>query len=74
VGGGNAAVTKRDRNVDLIPLAEAVVCEDCKVISRAKHGNCPSCGGAALWNLVRVTGRLAQPEMDRIIENVWEKS
>ena len=68
------AVTNGHGNIDLIPLREAVVCEDCKVISRARHANCPSCGGAALWNLIKVIERLTQPEIDRIVENILEKS
>ncbi len=61
-------------NIDLIPLNEAVVCEDCDVISRAKHATCPSCGGSALWSLVNIMDRHAQREMDRAIEDMWERS
>jgi hypothetical protein len=71
---GEAAMARNDGKIDLIPLSEAVLCEDCKVISSAKHANCPSCGGTAIWSLVRVTERVTQPEMDRIIEDVWQKS
>jgi RNA polymerase subunit RPABC4/transcription elongation factor Spt4 len=67
-------VAKNDGKIDLIPLVQAVVCEDCKVISRAKHANCPSCGGTAIWNLVRVIEGITQREIDRTIENVWEQS
>jgi RNA polymerase subunit RPABC4/transcription elongation factor Spt4 len=66
---------KKDKsNLDLIPLAEAVVCEDCKVISRAKHAQCPSCGGSALWILVSVIEGVAQREIDQTIERLWEQS
>jgi RNA polymerase subunit RPABC4/transcription elongation factor Spt4 len=71
---GEAVMANNDWKIDLIPLTEAVLCEDCKIISRAKHANCPSCGGAAIWNLARVIERVTQPEMDRIIEGVWQKS
>jgi hypothetical protein len=71
---GEAVMANNDGKIDLIPLTEAVLCEDCKIISRAKHANCPSCGGAAIWNLARVVERVTQPEMDRIIEGVWQKS
>jgi hypothetical protein len=71
---GGAVMANHDGKIDLIALTEAVLCEDCKIISRAKHANCPSCGGAAIWNLARVIERVTQPEMDRIIEGVWQKS
>jgi RNA polymerase subunit RPABC4/transcription elongation factor Spt4 len=63
-----------DGRNDLIPLAEAVICEDCRVIFRAKHSSCPSCGSAAIWNLFRIIEGLTQREIDRCIERIWEKS
>lgn len=67
-------MAKGDAFLDLIPLAEAVICEDCEVISRAKHSTCPSCGSTAIYNLERIIHRLSQPEIDRVIENLWKRS
>lgn len=40
---------------DLIPLREAVLCTGCDVLSRARNGHCPACGGpgVALVRLIR---------------------
>jgi hypothetical protein len=67
-------MTKGNANIGMIPLAEAVFCEDCTIISRARHATCPSCGGSAILNLVKVIEVLVQREMDRTIQSVWERS
>lgn len=37
--------------VDKIMLAEAVLCEDCTAITKARNGHCLACGGHSLLNL-----------------------
>lgn len=43
--------------IESIPLAEAVLCESCKMITAAKNGHCPVCGSTALLNLAKVLER-----------------
>lgn len=45
--------------LELIPLAEAVLCANCNVVSRAKNGHCPACAGSgeSLVNLSTVLNR-----------------
>jgi len=44
--------------VDIIPLAEAILCESCQQITRARNGHCPACGSTALVNLSKVLNRV----------------
>ena len=46
--------------VESIPLDEAVLCEDCKVITRAKNNHCLVCGGHSIVSLARILDRKAQ--------------
>ena len=48
--------------MESIPLAEAVLCVDCNVITRAKNGHCPVCESASLMNLANVLDRQADGE------------
>ena len=43
--------------VELIPLDQAVLCENCQVISRAKNDHCLSCGSHSILHLANVLGR-----------------
>jgi hypothetical protein len=43
--------------VDSIPLAEAVLCENCGCVTRAKNGHCPVCESGALLNLATLLDR-----------------
>jgi hypothetical protein len=45
-----------------IPLAEAVLCVDCNMITRAKNGHCLVCESASLLNLASVLDRQADGE------------
>ena len=42
---------------DLIPLAEAVLCEECRRISRSRNGRCAGCESQVLTNLGRLLHR-----------------
>lgn len=35
-----------NQSSDMIPLAEAVLCQSCNVITRAKNHHCPACDGS----------------------------
>ncbi len=48
--------------LESIPLAEAVLCVDCNVITRAKNGHCPVCEFTSLLNLATVLDRQADGE------------
>lgn len=39
--------------IDVIPLADAVLCMTCNQITRSKNGHCVACGGSA-EGIVRV--------------------
>lgn len=43
--------------VELIPLDQAVLCENCQVISRDKNDHCLSCGSHSILHLANVLGR-----------------
>jgi hypothetical protein len=43
--------------VELIPLDQAVLCENCRVISRGKNHLCLSCGSPSILHLANVLGR-----------------
>lgn len=45
---------------EIIPLADAIFCESCQAISRAKNGHCPSCSGSGAA-LVRLDALLNRP-------------
>lgn len=49
------------REVEMIPLREAVFCVGCGVITRAANGHCPACGGngLALVHLAKILDRAA---------------
>ena len=42
--------------IEAIPLREAVYCQSCSMITRAKNGHCPACSGpgVALLRLSQV--------------------
>ena len=44
---------------DAIPLAEAILCVSCNVITRARNGHCPACDGSgdALLSLAKILDR-----------------
>jgi uncharacterized paraquat-inducible protein A len=37
--------------LDAVPLAEAVLCQSCQTVTRAKNGHCPICGASTLVRL-----------------------
>jgi hypothetical protein len=53
-------------NAQAIPLAEAVLCQDCGTVTDATW-TCPKCGGAVLMSLANVLDREteedAEPEL-----------
>lgn len=51
--------------VDSIPLAEAVFCENCQCVTRAKNGHCPVCESVAVVSLTVLLERSNPPEVDR---------
>jgi|GEM_PF-2603807 len=42
--------------VELIPLNQAVLCEDCQMISQARNDHCLSCGSHSILTLASVLG------------------
>ena len=55
----NSAPEKPFTPVESIPIAEAVLCANCDVITRAKNGHCLVCGGHSLVNLAAILDRQA---------------
>jgi hypothetical protein len=53
----NSAPPKPWQPVDSIPLAEAVLCENCGCITRAKNGHCPVCESVAVLSLAALLER-----------------
>jgi hypothetical protein len=49
--------TAASRLYDRVPLASAVLCQDCGVISNAPEGTCVHCASAALLALAGVLDR-----------------
>lgn len=55
--------------LEIIPMKEAVLCEDCHNITRAKGHKCLACGSTGIWNLGRVLDSL---EVDVVVEKtLW---
>lgn len=50
--------------VDSIPLAEAVFCENCQCVTRAKNGHCPVCESASIVTVVALLDRQMTPSPD----------
>jgi hypothetical protein len=48
--------------VSSIPLAEAVLCENCHCVARAKNGHCPVCESVAIVNLAALLERRIVPD------------
>jgi len=53
----NSTEEKPFEPVDKIMLAEAVLCEDCTAITRAKNGHYLACSGHSLLNLAALLNR-----------------
>lgn len=43
--------------VEIIPLDYAVLCVDCRAITRAVNSHCPACGSQSVLNLAKVLDR-----------------
>jgi hypothetical protein len=54
---------RKNPAVDLVPLAVALLCEDCDLISAGKNGRCAGCGSSAT---MRLAGILNDSEMRRV--------
>jgi len=62
---------KNRKPIEAIPLLEAVVCEDCHHVTRAKNSRCLTCGSTAIWMVSRVMER---SEVDVVVEEVLQLS
>jgi primosomal protein N' len=57
-----------DVPVELIPLAEAVLCENCQVVGRQRTDKrCPSCGSQSVLFLGVVLGRSSNASEGRMM-------
>lgn len=56
-----------DRKKAIIPLAEAVLCEDCRNITSAKNSTCKCCGSSSIWSVINV---LEKSSVDRLMERL----
>jgi hypothetical protein len=45
--------------IDIVPFAEAVLCEDCYQVTRATNGHCLACGSHSVLNLSAILDRQA---------------
>ena len=45
-----------ERDVDVIPLQNAVLCVDCESVSNSRCAVCPTCGSRSIFNLFRMLG------------------
>ena len=57
----NSLEPKPWQPVSSIPLAEAVLCENCGCVTRAKNGHCPVCESVALLNLAALLEGSSDP-------------
>jgi len=68
--------------VELVPLDQAVLCENCHVIRRGKNHHCLSCGSPSILYLENVLGReqdfmstlkpsLAEAELERTYQALY---
>ena len=55
----NQLVERLHAPVESIPLAQAVLCVNCEVITAAKNGHCPVCESVMLLNLANILDRQA---------------
>jgi hypothetical protein len=51
-----AAISKKLPDTQIIPLANAVFCLDCELISSSRGDECPACRSRSLVNLARMLG------------------
>ncbi len=47
--------------LESIPFGEAVLCVNCEMITRAKHGHCVVCESAAILNIAKLLDHTLLP-------------
>lgn len=52
--------------VEAIPLSVAVVCEDCKNITKSKNSTCGCCGSKAIWSVSAMLQRATTTKLEEL--------
>ena len=74
-GSGGGCSAQRSRDLNAVPLQNAVLCAECDVVSDSPHDICMVCGSRSLFNIAHVFGgELPKQRATLVIHEVVEVS
>jgi hypothetical protein len=74
-GSGVVASRGGTRVLNTVPLQNAVLCEECDVVSDSPHDVCMVCGSHSLFNIARVFGgKLPEERASLVAQPIIEAS